>query len=368
MYIRAIGTAVPPQSWTQAQCWQAIQRSPYISSLRPGSLAILDKVLNGSSGIDTRHFGLDEIMEVFEDDPDSLHARYSTWAPRLLEQATRECLAIGNQNPEGIDGVIVSTCTGYMCPGLSTYLIEALGLKPEIYFVDHVGHGCGAALPNLALARSLVRSGACRRVLSCCVEVCSAAFYLDDDPGVLISACLFGDGASAVLVADEPDGSGFELEWESYVSHLDPNGREALRFQTHHGLLRNILSPAVPGMVSDGFSRLLEQWQSQHQLSASSMDRWIFHAGGKKVLEALQETHALDPHALRFSYGILGPYGNMSSPSVIFALKNALIEGGASGRWLLSAFGAGFSCFGATLMYRSPQESPHDNSNRKELP
>jgi hypothetical protein len=38
-------------------------------------------------------------------------------------------------------------------------------------------------------------------VLSICVEVSSAAMYLDDDPGVLISACLFGDGAGAAVLS-----------------------------------------------------------------------------------------------------------------------------------------------------------------------
>src|ERR1044071_7100121 len=50
---------------------------------------------------------------------------------------------------------------------------------------------CGGPLPTCPPAESLLGAQRCRTVLSVCVEVCSAAFYLDDDPGVLVSACLF---------------------------------------------------------------------------------------------------------------------------------------------------------------------------------
>ncbi|MEJ0007606.1 MAG: hypothetical protein WDM77_14880 [Steroidobacteraceae bacterium] len=79
--------------------------------------------------------------------------------------------------------------------GLSGYVIESLGLRHDAQAFDLVGQGCAAALPNLSLGSALIGAQAGKAVLSICVEVSSAAMYLDDDPGVLISACLFGDGA-----------------------------------------------------------------------------------------------------------------------------------------------------------------------------
>ncbi len=355
MFISSIGTATPPRSWTQTECWEAIRASRYVRALRPGSLAILQKVLLGSSGIDRRHFSLENLMEVFEDDPDSLMDRYTRWAPELLEKACRDSLNQLGLDPADIDGVIISTCTGYLCPGLSSYLSERLGLSPQVRFFDLVGHGCGAALPNLALGESLIRSGLCRRVLSCCVEICSAAFYLDDDPGVLISACLFGDGASAAILTAEQESDDFSVEWESYVTHLDPSKRDALRFQTSRGLLKNILSPTVPELASAGCEILLQQMESLHHTDPSTVDRWVFHAGGKKVLEALEQRLGIDSREIDHSYQVLRENGNMSSPSVMFALEHALRTGRSHpGRWFLSSFGAGLSCFGATVKVGFP--------------
>ena len=72
-------------------------------------------------------------------------------------------------------------------------MVERLGLRADVLAFDLVGQGCAAALPNLQLAHALLTANTCAHVLSICVEVSSAAIYLDNDPGVLISACLFGD-------------------------------------------------------------------------------------------------------------------------------------------------------------------------------
>ena len=89
-----------------------------------------------------------------------------------------------------------------------------MGLPTNIQLLDLVGQGCGAALPNLRAGEALLASGRCRRVLSVCVEVCSAAFYIDDDPGVLVSACLFGDGAGAAVLSNEPNPATRKIKWK----------------------------------------------------------------------------------------------------------------------------------------------------------
>src|ERR1041385_383285 len=77
-----------------------------------------------------------------------------------------------------VEGIVVSTCTGYLCPGLSGYVVERLGLPRDVRAFDLVGHGCAAALPNWQLADALLESRQCRNVVSVCVELSSAAMYL----------------------------------------------------------------------------------------------------------------------------------------------------------------------------------------------
>src|SRR5882672_8092750 len=118
--------------------------------------------------------------------PDALDARFAKHAPIVAAQAAARAMEQAEVSARYIDAVIISTCTGYLCPGLTSYVSERLGLPANTICLDLVGQGCGAALPNLRAADALIRSGGARHVLCVCVEVCSAALYLDNDPGVLI--------------------------------------------------------------------------------------------------------------------------------------------------------------------------------------
>ncbi|HLP78676.1 MAG TPA: stilbene synthase, partial [Candidatus Paceibacterota bacterium] len=249
MFIIGLGTAAPPQRYTQAECWEALQASTQFANLAPRSRAILRKVLTGNNGIATRHLAFENLSEAFNLTPDALHQRFIKNAPALATQAAQRALADAKATPAEIDALVISTCTGYLCPGLTSYVGERLGLRPDVLALDLVGQGCGAALPNLRASEALLRAGRSQRVLSICVEVCSAAFYLDDDVGVLISACLFGDGAGAAVLSCEPSGA-HKVEWKTSRSLLQPNDREFLRFEQRNGMLRNILAPQVPALAA----------------------------------------------------------------------------------------------------------------------
>ena len=348
MFIGGLGTAVPAQRYTQSQCLQAWEASSQFHSLRPRSQQILRKVLNGHSGISTRHLALERLEDALQLEPDVLDARYAKEAPVLARRAAETALANAGVTPDLIDAVIVSSCTGYLCPGLTSYLTGDLGLREDVLGLDLVGQGCGAALPNLFTADALLRSGRCACVLSVCVEVCSAAFYLDNDPGVLISSCLFGDGAAAAILTESPSARR-KVRWKVASSVCRPEGRDLLRFERRGGLLRNILTREVPAAAAAEAARVLERTLARAGVDRSQITGWIFHPGGRDVLEALCERLTLAEEDLRWSAAILSAYGNLSSPSVLFVLEAALQDAAPSGYWWMSAFGAGFSCHGALL-------------------
>src|SRR5688572_33177889 len=217
MFLSGLGTAAPSTRWTQQQCWEAVAASTHLAGLNTRSQAILRKVLRGNNGICSRHLAFDELSEAFLFDPDVLDARFAKHAPVVASQAAERALSDAGLAPDDIDAVIISTCTGYLCPGLTSYVTERLGLRTDILALDLVGQGCGAALPNMRTGEALIASGRADRVLSVCVEICSAAMYLDDDPGVLISACLFGDGAGAAVLTADPIPGRRRIEWRSEI-------------------------------------------------------------------------------------------------------------------------------------------------------
>jgi len=349
MFISGIGTAAPATRYTQTQCWDAVAASDHLTRLAPRSQAILRKVLRGNNGICSRHLAFDDLREAFAFDPDILDARFARHAPAVASEAAAKALTRAGLSAADMDAIIVSTCTGYLCPGLTSYVSERLGMKPDALALDLVGQGCGAAIPNLRTADALIASGRAERVLSICVEICSAAMYLDDDPGVLISACLFGDGAGAMVLTAEAFEHHRRIEWTSAHTMLAPRDRDELRFERRRGMLRNILTTAVPELAARHVDVVLRESLQQARRERRDVTAWILHAGGREILAAVRQRLDLHEDDTRWSAAVLRDYGNVSSPCVYFVLEAALADETAGGLWWMSSFGAGFSCHGALL-------------------
>ena len=346
MVIAGLGTAAPTHCYAQQECWDTLQHAPEFHALNSRSRALLKKILTGRNGIESRHLALASLAQAFDLQPDALHRRFLENAPLLATQAAERALHDANTTPPQIDAVIISTCTGYLCPGLTSYVAERLGLRPDVLALDLVGQGCAAATPNFRAAEALLAAGRAQRVLSICVEICSAAFYFDDDPGVLISACLFGDGAGAAVLANSAPGRR-RMEWKLAGSILDPRQRDLLRFEQRGGMLRNLLSIQVPPLAADCARRVLDETLARAQLRLEDIRSWIFHPGGRDILSALQARFGLSEAHLRWSAAVLRQYGNLSSASVFFVLQAALTDSLPSGYCWMSSFGAGFSGHGA---------------------
>jgi len=349
MFLNSIGTALPERRYSKSECWEAFATSNWFERLSPRAHAVANTVLRRDNGIEERWLAVESLEEVFAIDPDTLHRRFATHAPRLAAEAARSALQRAALSADAIDAVIVTTCTGYLCPGLSGYVVERLGLRHEVLSFDLVGQGCAGALPNWQLASALLGAQQCDHVLSICVEVCSAAMYLDDDPGVLISACLFGDGAGAAVLSRRQPRGRRRVEWRETASLTNPGARESLRFEHRAGMLRNVLTRQVPQLAAEHADAVLQQALTRAGLGRGAISGWIFHAGGRDVLLALADRFGLQAEMLRYSREALRQYGNLSSAFVYFVLDAALADAAPGGWWWMSSFGAGFTCHGALL-------------------
>lgn len=350
VYFIGLGTAVPANCYAQRECWDALQESTPFTKLRARSQAILRKVLCGDNGIVSRHLVLDSLTEAFDLTPDALQARFARHAPLLAAEAARRALADAGCVAGEMDAILVSTCTGYLCPGLTSYVGELLGLRPDVFALDLVGQGCGAALPNLRAAEAILKAGRAKKVLSVCVEICSAALFLDDDPGVLVSACLFGDGAGAAVLSEQPHPpKKRQVQWKFSASEHVAAERETLRFSHRNGMLRNVLLPQVPQIAGKVAAELFERSLVEVGLQRDAIAGWILHTGGRDVILSLCETLGLSRNDVRHSADVLREFGNLSSPTVYFVLERALNDTVPDGLWWMCAFGAGFSCHGALL-------------------
>jgi len=332
MYLWGLAGANPAFSLSQRECWDLVQRAPLFSGLSTRSGSILRKVLLGAGGIERRHFALRDLEAVFGMDAGDLNRAFEREAPALALKAVAPALERAGVLPSEVDALYVCTCTGYLCPGLSSYIAEGLSLDEGVVLSDLVGVGCGAAVPLLRQVQHHLAADPGATVVSVAVEICSAAFFLDNDPGVLISLCLFGDGASAGVWRSAPPQGRSAFRVGSFQSLHLPGDRELLRFENSGGKLRNRLHKSVPERAASAVARLRER--------ADPESRVVAHAGGRDVLEAIEARLQLPP--IETSREVLANFGNMSSPSVLFALERALkVE--EDSHWWATSFGAGFS-------------------------
>jgi len=336
MQLRSLATAVPPNAYSQRDCWDIVRRSSRFDRLKRRSKAILEKVLNGDAGIERRHFAMPDVEGLFDLDATQLNEGFERHAPELAAESLRRALDDAGRAPEDLDALFVCTCTGYLCPGVSSHLAERMGVRPEAHLADFAGLGCGAAIPALRSASHFLAAHPGATVACVAVEICSAAFYLDDDPGVLVSLCLFGDGsAAAVLGGPENEALG---ELDGFATLHLPRDRELLRFVNAGGKLKNRLHPAVPEKAAEAVAEL------NGRRPPDAPGALLAHAGGRDVLAAIESRLGLAE--LAASRSVLRGFGNMSSPSVLFALREALNREDGPGPSWLASFGAGFAAHG----------------------
>ena len=332
MYLQSLATAFPPHAFTQPECFETLENSGAMDGLRGRSRELLHKVLTGNSGIETRRFCEADLRRTFGFDAGELHRHFEHHAPRLASEALLKACDLASLKPSGIDALLVCTCTGYLCPGLSSYISEILGLRPNAFLQDLLGLGCGAALPLLESARGLLAANPKATVATIAVEISSAAFYLNDEPGVLISLCLFGDGAAAAIWRGENQGG--QLRFQNFRTLHKPEHREKIRFVNAGGRLKNQLHRAVPALAAEAVAELFE-------MRSCPPDQLIAHTGGRDVIEAIE--CAIPSHQLCATREVLRQYGNISSPSVLAALEHSLTNNPGSENLWLTAFGAGFA-------------------------
>jgi predicted naringenin-chalcone synthase len=346
-HIASVATATPPCTLDQAEL-ERLAHLHYKERLSPRSMSLMHAFFAHPS-IKKRSFAIGNVEGLVDEDLDARVARFTHWSQELSAQAITKALAQAGLSAGDVAGLVVNTCTGYICPGISTYLIEKLGLSRSLRVYDLVGSGCGGAIPNLEISGSLVRQGGDGVVVSVSVEICTATFRMEDDLNLLLSNALFGDGAAAAVLWTKP--RGYELV--ASASRHVPEQRESIRYVHKQGQLYNQLSLRLPDMVRKAAAQVVADVLVPRSLKPKDIKHWALHSGGEKIINAVRDEIGLSEEQVRATRSVLSEYGNMSSPTVWFVLREIEQRGVAPGEWcIMVGFGAGLSAHAFLLRKR----------------
>ncbi len=344
VHIAGLGCASPDYCLDQETALQALQQH-YEDSLTPRSEELLDTFFRHPS-VRRRRLAIESPEQIFEEDPDARVERFTNRATGLAAQASRQ--AMRRADLDGVDpgALVVNTCTGYVCPGISNYLIEELDLDRDIKAYDLVGSGCGGAVPNLEMGMPRAGSDAAEAVLCVSVEICTATFQMSNDPSLLVSNALFADGAGAAVLRRGTPG----MEVLSSRTLHEPRYREDIRYVYRDGELHNQLSATLPAKSGRVVERLVRELLEEEGLDKGEIAHWAMHPGGEKVMDCIQRRLELSDEQMRPSREVLRHHGNLSSATVWFVLRHILDDGVEPGELcLMVAFGAGLTAHAVLL-------------------
>lgn len=340
-----VGTANPETFYSQEEVllWSG-EKNPKIQKLFR------------NSHIETRALYLPEPVDGMppQESAQSLLDRHLHGALDIGVKAIERALQASGLTVQEIGFIVCTTSSGFLCPSLTAHLIKHMGFKSNIRRIDIAGMGCNAAVNGMQAATGISQTMPGVNGLLVCIEICSAAYVINQDLSTAVVNSLFGDGASALVIRSDAGDTWRAgptvLDFESLILTQEIN---AMRYNLEDSKLSFYLKKEIPYIIGENAPIPVERLLERHGLQKNDIKHWILHSGGKKVIDSIVQNLDLCEHSVRHTRNILKRYGNISSSAVIFALGELLKENVAKeGDYgVLMAMGPGVSIEMALLRW-----------------
>lgn len=261
----------------------------------------------------------------------------------LAEQSLKKSLKKAKLKATEIDYIITVSCTGIMIPSLDAHLINSLKMKQDIVRLPVTEMGCAAGVSGIIYAKNFLKANSNKRAAVIAVEAPTATFQLDDFSMTnIVSAAIFGDGASSVILSSYEEDKGPEIIDEAMYHFYDAT--KMMGFKLVNTGLQMILDKEVPQKIADHFPAIIHPFLERNNLTINEIDHLIFHPGGKKIVQTVEDLFGALGKNIDDTKEVLRLYGNMSSATVLYVLERFMDRNPAKGeKGIMLSFGPGFS-------------------------
>ncbi len=322
----------------------------FVRQMFSGRRSDIERLLNvfGNTSVRTRHFTEAKSWYGEEHGFAERNEIYISRAVEMSELSVKKCLDMTGMKPSDINHVFFISSTGISTPSIDARLYNVLGLSQHVRRTPIWGIGCAGGAVGLSRALEYTTAKPNDSALVIAIELCGLTFQKDDvSKSNLVGTSLFSDGAAAAIVVGDDHGmhshSGVELL--NSLSTIYDDSLDVMGWDVLDSGLRVVFSKDIPTIVRDSVRQNVEEIASQNGLKLTDINHYVVHPGGQKVLDAYEESLGLENNELRFSRKVLREHGNMSSPTVLYVLKEFMSDHHyAPGDYgLISALGPGFS-------------------------
>ena len=349
--IISIATASPAYALKQEDILQFMQKTYQLGEEEKRKLAFLYH----HSGIETRHsvmpdYGNNLTGEKFlpenDEDPfptiDQRMELYKRNASAISIEAINKCIDT-HINADQITHLITISCTGMSAPGLDLEIMEAMQLSPTLFRTSINFMGCYAAIHGLKLAKFICDSEPDAQVVIVATELCTLHFQKEFTLENASSSLLFADGSAAVLISNKTT-SPKALQIESFHSQVSFQGKNDMAWEISSKGFLMTLSSYIPQLIKEDIELLISGALQKKGLTHKEIPHWSIHPGGKKIVDVIEQKLSLTAEQTKFARKVLAENGNMSSPTILFVLKEIMDSSIKPGEHIFGvAFGPGLT-------------------------
>lgn len=296
-----------------------------------------------NAGVDRRYSIMDAEEVFLKTSFEEKNDIYKRETIKLAEGALLKALDNAKLNPSDIDYIITVSCTGIMIPSIDAYLINRLKMKQDIVRLPVTEMGCVAGVSGMIYANNFLKANPNKRAAVIAVESPTSTFQIDDfSMANIVSAAIFGDGCACTILSSFANEEGPEIIDEAMYHFY--NAEHMMGFELKNSGLQMVLDKTVPDKIAAHFPEIVHPFLARNDMSISDVDHLIFHPGGKKIVQTVEDLFGKLGKNIDHTKSVLRDYGNMSSATVLYVLEKFIQEGVEKGNiGLMLSFGPGFT-------------------------
>lgn len=280
-------------------------------------------------------------------EPNTFEQRNNDYISSALEysvQAIEDCIIKAGIYKEDISDILFVSTTGLATPSMDALIINKLRLNPHINRMPVWGLGCAGGVSGMSKANAFANANADAVVLLVAVELCSLTLIKNDySKSNFIGSSLFSDGIAACIVKGDNHIEGKEIKYIASSSKLYYDSLEVMGWDFQDTGFKVLFSKDIPTFINENIKDDIENFLSAQNLELNDIKNFIFHPGGKKVLDAYTNALKVDGDFLKNTREVMNSNGNMSSATVLYVLEKFMSQGFEDGYGLMLAMGPGFS-------------------------
>ncbi|CAI9103861.1 OLC1v1002435C1 [Oldenlandia corymbosa var. corymbosa] len=297
----------------------------------------------------------------------------------VLFTVVEDLLSKHKITPKSID-ILVCNCSIFCpTPSITAMIINKFGFRTNVKSVNLSGMGCSSGLIAVSLAKDLLKVHGNSLALVLSIETVTPNGYCGNVKSMLLTNTLFRMGGVAILLSNQKrdrQRAKYKLQYlqRTHMASDDQSYRSVFQENDEHGHLGVALSKSLLHVAGNALKTNISElgpsvlpyseqlqyvWSiihkkisrgGRHQLYLpdfkKAFEHFCIHAGGRAVIDAIEEKLGLSKEDGEPSRMTLYRFGNTSSSSVWYELCYLEAKGKVrkGDRIWQIAFGSGFKC------------------------